>query len=350
MRITNRTSRCSVWLIAPACLLTLTSSAWSHHSVRAFYDDQTVRSLDGTVTRIRWVNPHIMFEIERTNDSGQRETWEVESGSINFLERDGINRDDIAVGDAVTVSGYTSRHGRNAMVASYVTLENGENVTLWPGLFGGGTDAGLTARSNDAAEAVPESVDNAARSLFHVWSVGADSSGRDGSVGTLPLRPAARAARETYDPLTDDTALSCIPQGMPGIMDNPFPMELVDRGSEILIRTEEWDVVRTVHMDGASAADNQPATPHGYSIGRWDGDTLIVETTSIDWPFFDDIGTPMSSEVSTVEHYWLSDDGQRLNMEMTVTDPVTFTEPVELTGAYWVLVPGEQIKPYQCVL
>ena len=151
MRITNRTSRRSVWLIAPACLLALTSSAWSHHSVRAFYEDQTVRSLDGTVTRIRWVNPHIMFEIERTNDSGQRETWEVESGSINFLERDGINRDDIAVGDAVTVSGYTSRHGRNAMVASYVTLENGENVTLWPGLFGGGTDAGLTARGGDQA-------------------------------------------------------------------------------------------------------------------------------------------------------------------------------------------------------
>jgi hypothetical protein len=322
-------------------------AASSHHSVKAFYDDQNVTQLEGNIASIRWINPHIHFEVERINDSGETEVWDVESGSVNFLERDGVSRDDMTVGTRVTVTGYSSRHGNHTMVASYVTLENGEDIVLWPGLFGGGTAAGLGGRR---APAVSDAVDDGSRSVFRVWSVGPDSAGRDGAVLELPLRPAALAAQAEYDPLTDDTALSCIQQGMPGIMDNPFPMEMVDRGTEILIRTEEWDVERTVYMNAGSAAANQTATPHGYSVGRWEGDTLVIETTNVDWPYFDDVGTPMSSEVEILERYFLSDDGQRLNMEMTVTDPLTFTEPVNLAGAYWINVPGEQIKPYECVM
>jgi len=323
-------------------------AASSHHSVRAFYDDQNIRALDGTITSIRWVNPHIRIQLERLGENGQPEIWDVESGAINFLERDGIDRDDLAVGTEVTIMGYTSRHGHRTMVASHVTLANGEDIVLWPGLFGGGTDAGLTRPSRAAT--VPGSVNGESRSLFHVWSVGPDSAGRDGSVVVLPLRPEAQAARDAYDPLTDDTALACIPQGMPGIMDNPFPIAFEAQGADILIRTEEWDVVRTIHMDDGTDPGSQPATPHGYSVGHWEGDTLVIATTKIDWPYFDDVGTPMSSELETVERYTLSADGQRLEMEMTVTDPLTFTEPVELTGAYWVLVPGEQLKPYECAL
>lgn len=320
-------------------------AASAHHSVRAFYDDQNVTQLEGTITRVRWINPHIHFELERINDNGETELWDIESGSVNFLERDGVNRDDITVGTDVTVTGYSSRHGNHTMVASYVTLGNGQDIVLWPGLFGGGTAAGLRGQRTQAAA---DSANGGSSSFFRVWSVGPDSAGRDGAVLELPLRPEARAAQAEYDPLTDDTALSCIQQGMPGIMDNPFPMQMIDRGAEILIRTEEWDVVRTVHMNGDSAAANRPATPHGYSVGRWEGETLVVQTTNIDWPYFDDVGTPMSGDVEVLERYWLSENGRRLNMEMTVTDPSTFTEPVNLSGAYWLHVPGEQIKPYEC--
>jgi hypothetical protein len=111
-------------------------AASSHHSVKAFYDDQNVTQLEGNIASIRWINPHIHFEVERINDSGETEVWDVESGSVNFLERDGVSRDDMTVGTRVTVTGYSSRHGNHTMVASYVTLENGEDIVLWPGLFG----------------------------------------------------------------------------------------------------------------------------------------------------------------------------------------------------------------------
>ena len=104
------------------------------------------------------------------------------------------------------------------------------------------------------------------------------------------------------------------------------------------------------HHSVAAFYDDRNVRVLDYSVGHWDGDTLVVETTNIDRPYFDDVGTPMSSALQTVERYPLSADGQRVNMEMTVTDPVTFTEPGHLTGTYWVLVPGEQIKPYECAL
>lgn len=168
------------------------------------------------------------------------------------------------------------------------------------------------------------------------------------SLGLL-LTPLAAGAREAFDPLTDDTALQCIQQGMPGIMDNPFPIEFVAQGDDILLRLEEWAVERTIHLNGSEDRPAQPASPQGYSVGRWDGGTLVVTTTGIDWAFFDDVGTPQSVDVETVEQFSLSDGGNRLNYTITVTDRATFTEPITL-GGYWVWVPGQEIKPFGCTL
>ena len=165
----------------------------------------------------------------------------------------------------------------------------------------------------------------------------------------LPYTLAAQAARDRYDPLTDDTALECIPQGMPGIMDNPFPIEFVTRGNDIVLHLEEWDAERTIHISGGEDREVQPTTPLGYSVGRWEEETLVVTTARIDWPFFDDVGTPQSADIETVERFSVSADAHRLNYTITATDPATFTEPVTLDG-YWVWVPGQEIKLYNCTL
>ncbi len=165
----------------------------------------------------------------------------------------------------------------------------------------------------------------------------------------LPYTPGALAARDDYDPVTDDTALRCIPQGMPGIMDNPFPMEIVEQDGDIVLRMEEWDVVRTIHMGGDEDFDSHPATPHGYSVGRWENGSLVITTKQIDWPYFDDIGTPQSQAIETVERFTLSADESRLDYELTVTDLAMFTAPFTLNG-YWTWVPGEELKPYNCSL
>ena len=98
-------------VIAFAALI-CAQNAVAHHSVGAFYDQENVKTIEGKITRIRWANPHIKITVETVGEDGRRETWKVESGSINALERDGVTRDSMGVGDTVEISGFPSRRGR----------------------------------------------------------------------------------------------------------------------------------------------------------------------------------------------------------------------------------------------
>lgn len=320
--------------------------ATAHHSVSVFYDNEPTAQISGTVTQTAWVNPHIRITLESPEPDGSTKTWNIEAGSVNSLERNGIFREGLAVGSEITVIGRPSRLGRPAVYATEIRLSDDEAVAL-VGSFGEAQVEDLRASLD--ADVVAEA---ATRGIFRVWLRGrayGDSVNEIVTGHDLPYTASAVAARADYDPLTDDTALECIPQGMPGIMDNPFPIEFTKQGDDIVLRLEEWDTVRTIHMTGGSDPGSQPATPLGYATGRWDGDALVVETSRIDWPFFDDVGTPQSADVKTVERFSLSDDGSRLNYTITVTDPVTFTEAVTFDG-YWVWAPGQAIKPYNCAL
>ena len=93
--------------------------------------------------------------------------------------------------------------------------------------------------------------------------------------------------------------------------------EFADETSEI--RGELVNVIwRNPHVA------EQPASPLGFSMGRWDGNTLTVTTTRIDWLYFDGQGTPQSPAVEVTERFTLSNDQTELAFHMTVVDPVTF--------------------------
>ncbi len=94
-------------------------------------------------------------------------------------------------------------------------------------------------------------------------------------------------------------------------------------------------------------ADDPPATPLGHSVGRWDGRTLVVQTTRIDRPYFDDSGIPQSESVETTERFALSQDETELRYETMVDDPEVFTEQITGTGA-WRWTPGQEVQPYNC--
>jgi len=328
-------------------MLLMSGVAGAHHSVSAFYDSDTASELAGTITSVDWINPHVRFTLETLAANDEREIWVLESGSVNMLERHGVGRENLAVGNFVTVVGHLSRHGLKEMIAGYISVPSGENIVLWSGLFGG-----LEAIEPDSGVQTQTSMVSGPQGIFRIWTQSQTYSrdATDTSAGMLlPYTSTALAARERYNPLTDDTALRCIPQGMPGIMDNPFPMEIAEQGGDIVIRMEEWDVVRTVHMSDGPAPDNQLASPLGYSLGRWEEDTLVVTTNRVNWPFFDDVGTPQSQDIQIVEQFLLSAEEHRLHYTITVADAATFTEPVSLSG-YWVWVPDEEIKPYNCTL
>ena len=147
-----------------------------------------------------------------------------------------------------------------------------------------------------------------------------------------------------------EAQIGCKPLGMPGAMMSPHPIEFIPQGSDIVLRLEEWDAARTIHMGSGGDLAHFPPGRMGYSVGHWEKNTLVVTTNNIDYPFMDEHGTPQSPEVAVVERYTLSADERSLEYEATVTDPVTMTEPVVAFTTRWEWVPGESIQPYECAV
>jgi hypothetical protein len=136
---------------------------------------------------------------------------------------------------------------------------------------------------------------------------------------------------------------------MPNAILNPYPIEFVDAGDAIELRIEEWDATRVIRMTIDAVANTPAPTPLGYSVGRWEGSTLVIETTQIDWPYLDDKGAPQSDDVTIVERFTLSENDTRVDFELTVMDPQYLIDPV-IWDAYWVWKPGVEIRPFECAL
>ncbi len=320
---------------------------FAHHGTAFYYDIDNLASIEGEILAVSWRNPHVMFEIERSFDDGTTEIWEIESSSRNGLQRVGIEADVVTVGDYVHLTGALSRTGIPAMAAFLMTLDDGTEVPIWPQRA---RQLGREVAPAPVSSALAEASRREAHGIFRVWS----RPGMRGQLlalleGELPYTATARTAQEAWNPLRDDPVLQCTPRGMPSIMNNPLPIEFIDQNETILLRLEEWDGRRIIHMTSDASAESRSATRFGYSTGHWEGNTLTVTTTAISDPYFDDHGTPQGDQASVVERFTLSEDEARLDYEAIHTDPLIFTGPGRLVG-YWDWVPGEEVKPFDCAL
>ena len=100
-------------------------------------------------------------------------------------------------------------------------------------------------------------------------------------------------------------------------------------------------------MSAEDTSADRSASRLGYSTGRWDGSTLVVETSAVNYGHFDTVGIPLGSAATITEQFIPSEDGKSLDFKMTVTDAATFTEPVELSKR-WLALPGASVQPYEC--
>ena len=323
-------------------LLVLSWPALGHHSVVAFYDPDRRVEIEGTVTEIFWRNPHTGFTIEVVNADGAVEEWVTEGNTTSELVRRGFDRESINVGDRVRASGRASRRGDRQIFGapSHLLLPGGEEVPLR-----------RTAPSEDEAE-LASTAAATGTGIFKVWSFETRYQLRN----PLVLTPAAQAAVDTYDPLTDDPSLQCVSPGMPNAILNPYPIELIDEGDRIVQRIEEWGQQRVIHMSEEARGQSRARSHLGYAVGRWEGGTLVVDTNQFDWPYLDQDGTPMSENVMMVERYTMSEDETELHYEIVITDPENLVEPA-IWEHTWVYKPGDEMLPgiepgerFECVL
>src|SRR5215472_12133537 len=166
----------------------------------------------------------------------------------------------------------------------------------------------------------------------------------------IPYLPAAAAKKkENFDNrLTADPEIKCYLPGVPRATYMPYPFQIVQTPNAILIAYEYAGATRTIYMDKAppSPADSWM----GHSVGHWEGDTLVVDVTSLtDQTWFDRAGNYHSDALHVVERYTpLTPDA--LTYEATIEDPKVFSRPWKISmPLYRRLEKNAQLLEFKCV-
>ena len=176
----------------------------------------------------------------------------------------------------------------------------------------------------------------------------------DSATIEVTLTPAGEAARAKYNYLTDDPGMQCIPATITRVMHTPSPpIEVRQRGDEVDINYEFMDVRRRVPIAPGRAPATAPLTvpkyPHmGRSVGRYDGDVLVIETVGHRAGILDTLGAPglMQSDQMRTEERFIP-DGNRMRVVVTHDDPIYYAKPLVVTFRYLKLPDGE-ILPWEC--
>ncbi|HEY6815454.1 MAG TPA: hypothetical protein VI168_07945 [Croceibacterium sp.] len=195
-----------------------------------------------------------------------------------------------------------------------------ESVTQWPD-FGGVWSPGVGSRSRTTA--TPPKLTAEGKALVDAFEAG-------------------KARGENLQ----TQAANCVPNGMPGIMRLPYPIEFIYSPGRVNILIETYSEIRRVYVDGRPLPEDPDLFFNGNSVGRWEGDTLVVETVGIS-PMVSILpGLHATGNTRFVERI-SRPAPDRLVDEITVTDPALFAEPYVMVQNY-TLEPEWEMREYVC--
>ena len=331
----------SVAFIACAILqwAVATATASAHHGSAAHFELDRRIEIVGAVRAFEARNPHSFLYIEVADELGGTVEWRCEFNSIASTRRAGVDENSFIPGEPVRVVGHPAR--RDAHECFFLRAELGDGRTV--------TVPSWTPRPTGLASVVEQ------HGIFGTW---VRKSLSDGGPRMLDsLTEAGRAAVAAYDPIRDDPVRRCSPVNPTRLWSNPVqPSEIVADGERIVMRFEFMDAVREVLMTTA-APPNGPRTVLGHSIGHWEGDTLVIETTNFSAGVVSQYtdtsdggfsGILHSDEYRLTERLALNPQTGELEVRWTHEDPKYFTR--KFSGGPTTLVrrPDLRVDDYNC--
>ncbi|MFM2124818.1 MAG: hypothetical protein RL328_1269 [Acidobacteriota bacterium] len=167
----------------------------------------------------------------------------------------------------------------------------------------------------------------------------------------VPWRPEAKALRASRADGArglEEPDANCLPQGVPKINAAPVPFKIVQTPKLVLLVYEAFNLWRQVHLDGRQLIDDPNPTWLGWSTGRWDGDTLVVETRGLNGKaWMDTSGTPGSDAMRVTERFHRTSFGN-MDLEITIDDPKSFTRPWTAKEKLHI-VPNTELMEFICL-
>lgn len=293
-----------------AATVLLCTPAFAHHS-QAMFDTSKEILIEGRVARFEWTNPHMYLIVETRGPDGKPALVEGEGLGITQALVDGLRRGDLKPGTPVIMRANPNRGGWGKQVRILdVTTQDGEIHPFY--------EANRRTRTLTPAN-----------SIAGHWAPNRAALGvAFGAMARFPVSPAGREAQKKL--LADGT---CYVEPIPflAVLDE---LRTIDVGKDQVVMHFDNTgarVDRIIPLTDKHPSNHRP-TRQGHSIGRWDGNTLVIDTISFA-PDPSGLGAnvPSSAGKHTVERLTLTDDHLRIRYEVTVEDPVYLTGPGKLT-------------------
>jgi len=328
-----------------AGLLLNVAGALAHHSFAPHFDRSKPVSISGTVIAFEARNPHSYLRIAAVDENGQTREYVCESHGVTQLSRNGITPPLFKAGTRIRVMGSLSRHSPYMCFFDSIELEDGRTLSV-NGPRGSSPPATTATRTPR-----PD--------IFGTWLL-APMPNRSTS-GPQPmmqfLTPAGEQRVAAYDPFRDDPTFRCDPVAIRRVWGAPgTPLEIARAGSDVVLRHEWMDVRRVVHMNMTRHPADGPRSSLGHSIGRYEGDTLVIETANyaagvlnqyVEQPGQPTRGLLHSAALTSVERLRLDAARQRLVVSIDLVDPEFFTQPFPRSTLEYA--PSDlRIEPFNC--
>lgn len=168
--------------------------------------------------------------------------------------------------------------------------------------------------------------------------------------GKIPYTPEAQRQRQENQAnwIERDPEVKCYLPGVPRAVYMPFPFQIFQNEHSVFIAYEFAGAVREIYLEDVGPAETDSWM--GQSVGRWEGDTLVVEVTGFnDQTWFDRSGTHHSNQLRVVERYTLSSPNH-IRYEADIEDPEVFTRPWKISlPLYRRLEPDARLMDFKCV-
>jgi hypothetical protein len=207
------------------------------------------------------------------------------------------------------------------------------------------------ASSQEPKQAAPDKTQNfSPRDLSGTWM--GDRIGGNTNLAEILMQPWAQARFDSFQKLGDarstmDPRRDCFPLGMPRDMYEPVPIEILQIPDQIVVLLENDHINRHIFLDMAEHPKDVNPSWMGHSIGRWDGDTLVVDTVALrPETFIDGAGHPHSDAMHLVERIKRV-DANTLDDTLTVDDPKAYKKPWTIQKTYR-RKPGWHVMEYVC--
>jgi len=306
-----------------ATLVCVTLLANAHHSYTPYDLDRTV-TVEGVVTKFLWANPHVYIDIDIETESGAdgHQILAVEGLSPQSLRNLGWSASSLAPGDRVTATVYPARDPSKPIAFGSAVLKTDGTLLSMPH---------LRDRTPPADNPPTPFV---ADGLTGHWQQQFDMSVVSRFIGRLrlPLTDKGIAATESFDPNLDIPGRDCMSFTVPYTMLFTNVVD-IDVGDDI-VSIRGGGVERTIHMN-LDRHDGVPLSYQGHSIGRWEGDTLVVDTTRFaDHRSGNALGLPSGPRKHLIERFAPSADRTRFDYTFTLEDSDYLTEPVTARLAF----------------